>query len=57
MIHPDGKIAFCWNLVLIVLLLYTATIMPYRLAFVDPVMFDTWWFIEILVDVGFFTDV
>jgi hypothetical protein len=21
------------------------------------VMFDTWWFIEILVDVGFFTDV
>jgi hyperpolarization activated cyclic nucleotide-gated potassium channel 2 len=57
MIHPDGRIAFGWNLALIFLLLYTATIMPYRMAFVEPVMFDAWFFIELLVDIGFFTDV
>jgi hypothetical protein len=57
MIHPDGKISFIWNMLLALLLLYTATIMPYRMAFVEPVLFDTWFFIELVVDVGFVTDV
>jgi hypothetical protein len=57
LIHPDGKISVTWNIVLALLLFYTATIMPYRLAFVEPVMFDEWFYIEILIDVGFFIDV
>jgi hypothetical protein len=56
MIHPDGKFAMMWNIVLVFLLLYTATIMPYRMAFAEPEMFDIWWYLEIVVDIGFFTD-
>jgi hypothetical protein len=57
MIHPDKNISFTWNIILAALLIYTATIMPYRLAFVDPVDYNAWFFVEMLIDVLFFIDV
>jgi hypothetical protein len=57
MINPDSRFSFLWQIALVFLLLYTATIMPYRMAFVEPVVYDTWWYIELVVDVGFVTDV
>ena len=57
MIHPDNKISAIWNVMLAVLLLYTAIIMPYRMAFIEPVWGDTWFFIELSVDALFMIDV
>ncbi len=57
MIHPDKNISFIWNIILAALLIYTATIMPFRLAFVDHVDYNAWFFVEMLIDVLFFVDV
>jgi hypothetical protein len=35
LIHPKSSFKTVWNPILIFLLLYTATIMPYRVAFED----------------------
>ena len=37
--------------------MYTATIMPYRMAFIDPVWGDAWFYLEITVDALFFIDI
>jgi hypothetical protein len=57
MIHPDSRISVSWNIILAALLIYTATVMPYRLAFIEPVMYDGWFYVELMVDIGFFIDV
>ena len=31
--------------------------MPYRMAFVEPVMWDSWFYVELVIDVLFFMDV
>ena len=31
--------------------------MPYRMAFYEPVMWDTWFYVELCVDVLFFLDI
>lgn len=54
MIHPDGRLKKFWNIILSVLLLYTAIVMPYRMAFVASKMWDTWFFVELTVDILFF---
>ena len=56
LIHPDGKVKMAWNGVLVLILLYTAIIMPYRLAFIDHVWFDTWFWVELTVDALFLMD-
>ena len=38
------------------LLLYTATVMPYRMAFIQSVMYDSWFYVELCVDALFFID-
>ena len=54
-IMPTSRVKTFWNLVMLLLLLYTAVIVPYRVAFVDfP---STFMFIfEIFVDLLFVTD-
>jgi hypothetical protein len=42
--------------VLALLLLYTATIMPWRMAFIDTVMWDDWFIAELVIDGLFFCD-
>jgi hypothetical protein len=32
---PSSKIKLSWNIIIILLLLYTSTVVPYRVAFVD----------------------
>ena len=53
---PNGKVTKTWNVVLIILLLYTAIIMPYRISFVEFVWYDDWFYVELVVDALFFTD-
>lgn len=57
MFHPDSYCKFCWNIILVILLIYTATITPFRLCFFDPILYNTWWWIDTAVDVLFFFDI
>jgi hypothetical protein len=57
LLHPSGHPKRVWNIVMAILLVYTATVMPYRMAFIDSVMFDTWFWIELMMDFLFFIDV
>jgi hypothetical protein len=56
MFHPDRTPKIVWNLVLIILLIYTALIMPYKIAFVENEWFDTWFWVDLSVDFLFFID-
>ena len=56
-LHPEANIKICWNFVLILLLIYTATVTPFRSCFIDPVIYDRWWWVDTVVDLLFFIDV
>ena len=54
-IMPNSRVKSIWNPVMLILLLYTAFIVPYRVAFVDyPSAFM--FYFEILIDLLFFAD-
>lgn len=57
-LHPKGTILTIWSPFSIFLLIYTATIMPFRLVFYDSDndLTDPWNAIELLVDIGFWID-
>jgi hyperpolarization activated cyclic nucleotide-gated potassium channel 1 len=57
MIHPNSSFKRCWNLYLICLLAYTATIMPYRISFVDDTVSISWFIVDTVIDASFFTDI
>lgn len=57
LIHPESNYKRAWNLVCIVLLVYTAYIMPYRLAFQETVYWDGWSAFELCIDFLFFIDI
>ena len=55
-ILPDSKFRGFWNIIIMILLIYTATFLPIRTAFIDvdpPGLFE----LEIIIDVLFFMDV
>jgi hypothetical protein len=54
---PDHTFKNVWNAILALLLIYTATIMPFRLAFVDGDSYDGWWYLDIVIDTLFFIDI
>jgi CRP-like cAMP-binding protein len=56
-IHPKGNFKTFWNVVLGFLLIYTATFMPFRIAFMDGDKIDGWWYFDNIVDLLFFSDV
>lgn len=56
LIHPDKSLKKVWNVILTMLLIYTATVMPYRMAFIESVMWDDWFIAELIIDILFFTD-
>ncbi|CAG9326192.1 unnamed protein product [Blepharisma stoltei] len=56
-LNPCGRFKRTWNSFLTITLLYTAVIMPYRMAFSDVVFFDVWTSIEISIDLLFMVDV
>jgi hypothetical protein len=57
LIHPESKFKHVWNVVLVVLLVYTFTIMPYIVSFEDAPIFSTWWIIDTVVDILFLCDI
>jgi hypothetical protein len=56
-IHPSSVFKTAWNIILLTLLVYTATIMPFRMAFLKSEMMSAWFFVELLVDILFILDV
>lgn len=56
-IHPDSLFKSIWNFYIGILLMYTAIIMPYVLAFVDSAGLDAWFYINIIVDLSFSVDI
>jgi hypothetical protein len=57
LIHPESKFKHVWNGVLVILLVYTFTLMPYIVSFEDAPMFTTLWFIDTVVDILFLCDI
>ena len=56
-IRPHGWFKAIWNWILIALLIYTATLMPLRLAFYSTPNFSTWFYVTLVIDCLFFIDV
>ena len=56
MFHPNRWPKTAWNGVLMSLLIYTATVMPYRMAFIESEFGDDWFYTEIVIDSLFFID-
>lgn len=56
-IHYDSYFKRVWNAIISILLIYTATIMPYRVAFEETIYFDAWTCLELVIDSIFFIDV
>jgi hyperpolarization activated cyclic nucleotide-gated potassium channel 1 len=54
---PKTSFFYVWNLLIAGLLVYTATYMPYRIAFQDPVYFDGITLFETIVDFIFIADI
>jgi hypothetical protein len=57
LIHPESRFMKVWSCVLSLILLYTATIMPIRVAFYDVVFFDAWTVIDLIMDALFAFDI
>jgi len=53
---PSSAFKYYWNMIIIVLLLYTATYMPYRTAFEDEATFG-WFICDIVIDSLFVIDI
>lgn len=56
-IHPNSKVKGYLNIVTAFLLIYTATIMPFSLAFIDSKPYDAWFVFDLVIDFLFFMDV
>lgn len=56
-LHPSTKFKVFWNIVMALLLLYTAVVMPYTLTFLDYTMYDPWGIIDLALDLLFFIDI
>ena len=54
-INPDGMFMSAWTLIQLVALLYTATIMPYFVAFSESVP-ENWFIVELVFDIVFILD-
>lgn len=57
MIMPDSYFRKFWSTLLIFLLLYTATLMPYKLALIDDDLDGPWFYVDTIIDFLFLTDI
>ncbi|CAG9317227.1 unnamed protein product [Blepharisma stoltei] len=55
--HPKHTARVIWSVILLLILVYTATITPYRIAFKDLNKVDEEYVIDLIVDILFFIDV
>lgn len=56
-INPVSTFSNTWSIILLLLLLYTASIMPVRVAYYDVVFFDAWTILDLIIDCFFTLDV
>ena len=54
--HPKSTFKLMWNFILMLLLFYTATVLPYRICF-DLLQNERWTVLDICVDSFFFADI
>ena len=57
LLHPDSLFTRTWNIMLTLILMYTAIIMPFRIAFYSVYFWDFWTILEFCIDGLFFVDV
>ena len=57
LLHPDSISKKLWNSLLTLLLIYTALLMPYRLAFEEQVFWDSWAILDVAIDGAFLLDI
>mmetsp|Transcript_28857 Transcript_28857/g.51417 ORF Transcript_28857/g.51417 Transcript_28857/m.51417 type:complete len:601 (+) Transcript_28857:635-2437(+) len=55
--NPDHTGKQAWNMVVIILLLYTFILTPYLIAFEDVVIGSDWFYVDVFVDCCFFIDI
>mmetsp|Transcript_10690 Transcript_10690/g.20799 ORF Transcript_10690/g.20799 Transcript_10690/m.20799 type:complete len:606 (+) Transcript_10690:25-1842(+) len=56
-IRPNHPFKRIWSVILVLMLIYTATLMPYRIAFEEQIMFDAFTITEIIIDLTFCIDI
>lgn len=54
--HPKHRFKLLWNLFIMILLFYTATVLPYRICF-DLLQDQDWTVIDLCIDIVFFCDI
>ena len=54
---PTEKFKVAWNMIIIIMLLYTATYMPYQICFIDENPTGFMMGLDYLIDVLFFFDI
>jgi len=57
LISPNSQFKKAWDCLLALILVYTALVMPFRLAFFDTVFWDAWTVIDFVIDALFLVDV
>lgn len=57
MFSPDSKFKSFWTVILVFLLLYTAIIMPYKIALIDDQNGDIFYILDTTVDFLFMFDI
>ena len=55
--HPNSRCKQTWNMLIGFLLLYTATVTPFVIAFLDTGKFDYWFFVDTIIDFCYIIDV
>ena len=56
MIHPQNSLKSAWDGVVTMCLMYTAILMPLSLAFYESGTQDAWYWLDLIIDCFFFTD-
>jgi len=57
MSHPEKGLKVYWNVCVGVILLYTAIVTPFVISFLETSRWDFWFWLDLIIDLGFMTDV
>jgi CRP-like cAMP-binding protein len=57
LISPDAPVKRLWDVWIMLLMGYTAIILPFRLAFHTQIYWDMWTILELAADISFFADI
>ena len=57
LLSPKSPVRSCWNVIVVLLLIYTATVMPFRIAYYADDEEEGWQVFDYVLDALFFSDV